>query len=136
MNILNNRSIQLLEHALNAASMRQNALTQNIANAETPGYKRMDVRFEAELQRAIRSNAGSTFEGKQTNPKHMQLGRSSLHTIHPITIREGGFSMNAFQNNVDMEYEMAEMSKNALRYQVLTQHAGMTAYKIAINGGR
>jgi flagellar basal-body rod protein FlgB len=134
MEFFNNRSMQLLERALNVSTLRQNVLTNNIANAETPGYKRMDVRFEAELQKAIH-RSDSRFIGYRTDAKHLEIGASRLSNIKPRIVQEGNYVMNNNKNNVDLDHEMAEIAKNGIRYQVLVQQSSFSGYRIAIEGG-
>ena len=93
-----------LERALSGAALRQQALASNIANANTPGFKRSDVDFHAALAEAFDrgSGAGSALEDV-TFSKKTDLGTSS----------------RADGNNVDIDQEMANLSENALDYQAL-----------------
>ena len=45
--------INVMEKAADAAWLRNDAIANNIANATTPGYKRQDISFESELERAL-----------------------------------------------------------------------------------
>jgi flagellar basal-body rod protein FlgB len=90
-----------LERAMSGAAARQKALADNIANANTPGYKRSDVDFHSALAKAVEGGA----DGRQLE---------SL-TFSPTT--DDSSSSRADGNNVDMDAEMANLSENTLDYQ-------------------
>jgi flagellar basal-body rod protein FlgB len=120
MNILNTASMRLLEKSLNAASLRQRVIANNIANAETPNYQRSYVRFEDALAEAI--NPPTKLGGTRTDSKHMPIGADRSKQEPSIEVLEDtSLTMNNNGNNVDIEYEMAQMAKNSLRYNLLIQ---------------
>lgn len=94
---------QMLEAAMRGAWQRQTALTDNIANAETPGYQRQDVNFESALQGAI--NAGEPLESIQFQTE-----------TQPTEPGPNGSS-------VSVDAEAAKLSENGLDYQALTDVA-------------
>jgi flagellar basal-body rod protein FlgB len=136
MKLLNSASMGLLENALNISTLRQNLLSNNIANVETPGFKRMDVRFEAELQKAL-SSQSSDFVGRRTHSRHLHIGKGSISDVNPQIFQETEYKMNNHENNVDLDHEMAELAKNALRYNILVQQMNhqLNLYKTSIQGG-
>src|SRR4051794_27578425 len=85
--------------------MRQGVLAQNLANAETPGYQRMDVDFHAQLGAAMRSGDDAKLAALQFTPQQ-----------DPRTERADG-------NGVDIDVEAADMAKNGLEYQALVSVA-------------
>ena len=95
---------QLLEAAMRGAWMRQTALTNNVANAETPGYRREDVNFESALQSASAS---------QQPVAEMQFQIEQ----QPATAGPNG-------GTVSVDQEEARLSENGLDYQALTQVLG------------
>ena len=107
-----------LEQALEGATLRQRALANNIANANTAGYKRTDVDFHSALAQAF----GSADPGKS-------LGQV---TFSPQT--DTSTSTRADGNNVDMDAEMASLSENSLEYQALiaVSRARLTMLQIAM----
>lgn len=139
MNFLNSYSFNLVERALDLSTFRQNLLSNNIANAETPGYKRSDIRFEEELKKAM-GGSSESFEGLRTNPRHLIIGQAPANNaLHPQIQYDRNTAMNNNGNNVDMDYEMAEIAKNTLRYNVLVQQMNqqLAQVRTAINeGGR
>jgi len=94
-----------LERAIQGAATRQTALANNIANANTPGYRRRDVDFHSALRGAMR-------DGKQ--------GLSSL-TFSPQA--EVGGQVRADGNSVDIDTEASYLAQAGLEYQALIQVA-------------
>ncbi len=105
--------VNVLDKAADAAWLRHDAISNNISNVDTPGYKRQDVNFEIQLQRAIRSNRYDTIDDKVANIK--------MNRLNPITYRDhSGFSYRLDGNNVDIDTENVELASNQIRYQGLT----------------
>ncbi len=90
--------VGLLEAGLKAEGLREKTIAGNVANIETPGYKRLDVKFEELLARALRSS----------NPV-------DLDAIEPQLVRPGNTPVKSNGNDVDLEQEVGEMLKNTLR---------------------
>lgn len=114
MGLLNSISFQRLQTGIDAATLRQSALANNVANVDTPGFKRSDVSFESLLQQEEKG-IKSTLNAKTTNPRHIQFG-SSGSVPTPITQTDTETSMNNNENNVDIDREMALSAENQLRY--------------------
>lgn len=117
MNILNKPSFNQLERSLDAASMRQRVIADNVANVDTPLFKRSDVRFEELLQNEL--NGNSSLQGYRTDPRHFYIGRSAAPD--PQIVRDNSSAINNNLNNVDVDYEMSLLAKNQLRYNVMIQ---------------
>lgn len=111
-------NINLLKSALDASSMRQQAISNNIANAETPGYKAKQVVFEDILKKHLSNQ--TNFVGNQTNPRHITIGKGA-DIPRPTMIENTETVMLNNGNNVDVDQEMTEMGKNSLWYYMLTQ---------------
>ena len=92
-----------LERALSGASQRHAALSENIANVNTVGYKRKDVDFHSALQAA------------------MPGGSASLASVPFATTVDDAAPVRADGNSVDMDTENAGLAQNALEYEALTQ---------------
>lgn len=104
--------INILDKAADASWLRHEAISNNIANADTPGYKRQDVAFESELKKALGSN-----RGESTDSKVSKVKTSRLKAV-PYTDSEG-FSYRLDGNNVDPENENVILAENQLKYQGL-----------------
>jgi len=117
--LLFNKTMSVLEQGLNAASLRNTVIANNLANVETPGYKRSDVVFEEELRKALSQN--NTFLGFRTNEKHIPIGSPSVINVSPQTVIEKDTTMRNDGNNVDIDREMAALAKNEIMYQAIAQ---------------
>lgn len=123
---LDTKIFTLLEGGLDGLSLRNRVLADNIANADTPGFKRSDVNFGNVLQAALGNQDPGQLELKRTSPRHLP-GTGSLNGNFVIldqttTIRNDG-------NNVDIDQEMTNLAENTLQYNALarslTSHLAM-----------
>jgi flagellar basal-body rod protein FlgB len=98
-----------LQGVITGAARRQEALASNLANAETPGYQRVDVDFHSTLAAALESGAGAA---------PALEGASFAATRDPAAgpVRADG-------NSVDADAESAKMAQNALEQQAAVQIA-------------
>ena len=104
--------VYVLDKAADASWMRQEAISNNIANVNTPGYKRQDVAFEDSLQEAI-----SNSRYRSTDEKVANLSKADLR-IRSYT-DSSGFSYRLDGNNVDIDTENAALARNQLKYNAL-----------------
>ena len=104
--------INVLDRAADAAWQRNEATSNNIANVDTPGYKRQDVAFESVLQQALGNNRYETMDDKVANVDLSRLrGRAYLDYAN--------YSYRLDGNNVDIENENVMLAENQLKYQGL-----------------
>lgn len=123
---LDSKIINLLEAGLNGLSLRNKVLADNIANVDTPNFKRSDVKFENVLQDALKTPNPGNIELKRTSPLHIAgirgFSDSFIYTDHSTAFRNDG-------NNVDIDLEMARLAENTLQYNALatslTSHLNM-----------
>ena len=104
--------VNVLDKAADASWMRQEAISNNIANVNTPGYKRQDVAFEDSLQEAISNSRYRSSDEKVAN-----LSKADLR-IRSYT-DSSGFSYRLDGNNVDIDTENAALARNQLKYNAL-----------------
>jgi flagellar basal-body rod protein FlgB len=110
---------RVTEKALNGSWLRSEAISQNIANVDTPGYKRKTVSFEQALEDAMDS---SSFKGFRTDKRHVTIGGSSIDSVDiRVSQDNGSLSMRLDGNNVDVDNEMSLMAKNNIMYNTLIQ---------------
>jgi len=107
----------LLKNALNASSMRQEMISSNLSNVNTPGYKAKRVEFESVLRDSMDGTAM-----KSTHARH--YGVNDLSSVSPSIKAQEGNRINENGNNVAIDTEMAELSANAIYYQALTTQMG------------
>jgi flagellar basal-body rod protein FlgB len=132
---INKPSFQLLEKSLDAATMRQRTITNNIANVDTPYFKRSEVSFESLLQKEM--GYLPTLQGYRTDARHFSIGSFSQQISPQITVDESSI-MNNNLNNVDMDTEMTQLAKNQLAYNTEIQQVNheLKMLRSAITGGK
>lgn len=110
----------LLEKSLDTASLRNKVIANNIANVDVPHFKRSEVDFESELTRAIdeREHARENqFPAKMTDPRHIAFDEPrGVRSVQPRINLDYSTSYRNDGNNVDVEKEMVDASKNGMRY--------------------
>jgi len=113
----------LVRTALDASSLRHEAISNNIANVNTPGFKSQKVSFEDQLQAMVGSG----------QYKNDHLLKEKMESINPYIYE----SDNEQQSN-QLDVEMVDMAKNTIHYQTLLK--GLRGYgsivKMAIKQGR
>lgn len=120
--LLSSPKANILEQSLTAASLRHKVVSNNIANVNTPGFKKSEVAFEHLLKDALGS---SKLAMANTNEKHISNSSSPVN-ITPAINTIGDTAMRTDGNNVDIDIEMAELAKNNIYYnsvaQMLSRH--------------
>ncbi len=111
--IFNNASI--LQKGLDASWLKNEVITNNIANVDTPGFKSSSVSFESAFKSALN---GESFAAKKTRDKHINFQSQSLEAT--VTTNTGT-SNGLDGNNVDIDYENAELAKNTIYYNTLIE---------------
>ena len=109
-------SYQAAKTAMDGLSARQAAISQNMANVDTPGYRAKTISFENAV-RAVMENDGS-FKMKMTDTDH--IAANNMTKKASAVFRPGG-SRRADGNNVDIDVEMVDMNETDLRFQTITQ---------------
>lgn len=125
----------ILEKALDASWLRNEAISNNIANANTPGYKRSYVKFEDVLSDSI---GKFHISGEDKDPEFLPIGNDVAKINEPQIVTEDFTSMRKDENNVDVDVEMADLAKNTIEYNTLITQLSKEFNKIksAINEGR
>ena len=105
--------INVLDRAADASWTRETVIGNNIANVDTPGYKRQDVAFEDVLKRELKSSKYDTLQKAVDNV--------SLNKLEGRTYTDyASYSYRLDGNNVDIDTENVELASEQLRYQTLT----------------
>jgi len=125
---------RLFERALDAATLRNSVIANNLANVDTPGFKRSEVRFEDELARAL--NQTGSIRGIMTHEKHIPIGAPPATEVAPRVEVRHDVSVRNDGNNVDIDREMAALAKNTILYNALVQQVNgeFQKLKTVING--
>jgi len=129
-------SYKLIEKALDASWLRNEAISQNIANVDTPNYKRRVVNFESFLNDAINSRK---IKGFTTDSRHIKIGKKDIDSINCTVTRDySNLSYRMDGNNVDIDAEMASMAQNSIKYYALinSMNRAFNNLKYVISEGR
>ena len=121
MSIQVSASQHLAAKALDYRAVRQDMISSNIANADTPYYRPRDIRFEDALlaQRAQILNKNTPkLQMAQTDDAHLPLQDEKSSSMPKRFFRDGHMARND-GNSVDLDVETTEMSKNSIMFNAL-----------------
>lgn len=106
----------LLGRLITATDLRQRVISNNLANVNTPNYRRMDVDFETQLAQELKGH--------------------SHGTATPEVVQTKGLTARADGNNVDIDKEIGQLNKNAMLQQTYIQLLGshLEQMRLAIEG--
>lgn len=121
--IFHSDNFQLAQKLLDAAALRQEAIATNVANVETPGFRRLDVTPDFAAQLKTRLAAGD-FARNAANLRPQLMVDPTARSIRP----DG--------NTVELERELLAMNRNAVEYQFLGEVVSdsLKRLKMAITG--
>lgn len=109
-------AVDLLQKGVDASWLRNEVISNNIANADTVGFKASKVNFEDLFSQSLQ---GTSLGLSTTNGKHFSEGASEAGDVEPEVTTDSGTSIRYDGNNVDAEHEMAELAKNTIEYYTL-----------------
>lgn len=119
---MNSPNFNYLGRGLAAANLRQEVISNNIANVNTPNFKKSDVVFEELLAKEIGMNDSGRLPLVRTHDRHLPVGmiggaKASIQEDDTTTMRVDN-------NNVDIDIEMASLAKNQLYYNAMATELG------------
>lgn len=104
--------VNILDKAADAANLRNELLTNNIANVSTPNYKRKDLDFESVLQGEL--------AGEKNLSQAVKKANQNLETLDAqVYTDNASLSYRLDGNNVDINTEEARLAENQIKYQAL-----------------
>jgi len=106
-------NLPLINRTMDAAMLRAKVIGNNIANVNTPGYRRVEVAFEEQLRTALDK---SRLKGAQTQSGHMDIGRRDLKDVTAQAYHPYDPTQASGVNNVDIDMEMAKLAETQLHY--------------------
>ena len=107
--------INVLDKAADASWLRETAITNNLANIDTPGYKRLDVDFQSVLKRELGMSKYTSLD------KKVRGLNGDLTGLNVSTFTDSSsYSYRLDGNNVDVDTENVELASEQIRYQALT----------------
>ena len=133
--VTNSQVIDVFSRSLRAANLRHQVISNNIANVNTPNFKKSEVVFE-------------TLLAKQLSPDTKKLAMARTNSRHlPLTLPDGTYpsaqieqvnttSMRSDNNNVDIDSEMASLAENNIYYNAVVRQTGdyFSSMKSVIKG--
>lgn len=105
--------INILDKAADTSWKRETLIANNIANADTPGYKRQDIDFQTALRNEI-----SRFKYSSLDKKIRDVDLSKLNP--DVYTDSANYSYRLDGNNVDIDTEQVELASEQIKYQALT----------------
>lgn len=105
--------INVLNKAADASWLREQTIANNLANVDTPGYKRKDVDFESVLKTELGNMKYQTLDSKVANADLSHLNVSTY-------VDASNYSYRIDENNVDVDTENVELASEKIRYDALT----------------
>ena len=116
------RSLDILHRSMDVTMLRQSVIADNIANVDTPNFKRSFVNFESQLKAALESeNAPRPLEAARTRPGHIRFTQPvDYRTVRPQRQLDYLTTSKNNGNNVDIEVESMEFLNSQLLYTLMT----------------
>ena len=116
------KKMKLLEMALDANTIRREVIADNIANVNVPFFKRSEVSFESQLTRALESEQKDEFPTLMTDERHMSFNQYiDYQSVSPRITVEYDSNYRNDKNNVDIDKEMIDSTKNSMQYNALME---------------
>ncbi len=135
--ILKTANMDYLPRGMQAATMRHEVISDNIANVNTPKFKRSYVRFEDLLAKELHlDDEQGKLEIVRTHDRHMPIPMRTK--AQAVIEKDDTTTMRVDHNNVDIDVEMANMAKNQLYYNAMATQLGgfVTKMKNVITSGQ
>ncbi|MBQ1866836.1 MULTISPECIES: flagellar basal body rod protein FlgB [Selenomonas] len=135
--IMNSPNFDYLGRGLQAANLRHEVISNNIANVNTPNFKRSAVNFEDLLAKEMHlGDSSRRVQMVRTHDRHLPMAMTGK--VHAVIEEDGTTTMRVDNNNVDIDIEMASLAKNQLYYNAMSTELGsfMTKMKNVITSGQ
>ena len=119
------KSIAILQRGMDVASLRRDVISNNIANANTPNFKRSTVNFEAQLKRALDSESTTAQPAAfVTDPRHIGFDQKmNWQDVKPVRQLDYLTQSKSNGNNVDLQEELMSAEQNQMMYSLMAQAA-------------
>lgn len=119
------KSIAILQRAMDVSALRRDVIANNIANADTPHFKRSTINFEAQLKRALDDEKTSVQPPAfVTDPRHISFDEKlNWQDVKPVRQLDYLTTSKSNGNNVDLQQELMSAQKNQMMYDLMAQAA-------------
>ena len=128
------RQVDILQRSMDTSLLRQNVIANNIANANTPNFKRSVVNFETRLAYALQSEERQPrFREALTDENHIRFRTpADYRDVRPRRVLDFTTTAKNNGNNVDVETESMNLLNNQLAYQMMTRSVADAFSRIRI----
>ena len=128
------QTTSFLKQALQGLSQRQQAISTNLSNADTPQYRRVEVSFENQLQAKLAGQAPSPVWA--THERHFPLVVDAA-AFAPVVTEDRSTVLRRDGSNVDVDQEMARLAQNEIGFNAAMQFIGgkFSTLKYVISDG-
>ena len=115
------RTLDILHRSMDVSMMRQDVIANNIANADTPNFKRTVVNFESQLRAALESGRPRGLQAAMTHGRHIPFHQPvDYRSVQPNRQLDYLTTTDNNGNNVDIEEESMSYLNNQLLYTLMT----------------
>ena len=117
------RTVDVLQRSMDVSLLRQDVIANNIANSDTPNFKRSEVNFESALKEALESQQRTqrSFPTALTDERHIPFERPvDYRSVSPQRVLDYQTTAKNNGNNVDIEQESMELLNNQLLYTLMS----------------
>lgn len=121
--IMNSSTMDYLSRGLSAANLRQSVISNNIANVNTPNFKKSDVIFEDLLAKELYGDTSGRLALVRTHDNHLPIATGPNEVEARVEL-QGTTTMRVDKNNVDIDVEMANLAKNQVYYNSMAKEIG------------
>lgn len=119
------KTVAILQRSMDVATLRREVIANNIANADTPNFKRSTVNFEAQLKRVLDGEKTKAQpEAFLTDPRHIAFDQKvDWQDVKPVRVLDYLTQSKNNGNNVDLEEELMTAQQNQMMYNLMAQAA-------------
>ena len=115
------RTLDILHRSMDTSMLRQDVIADNIANADTPNFKRSFINFESRLQAALESEGSGGMQAAMTHKRHIPFQQPiDYRSVQPNRQLDYLTTSDNNGNNVDIEEESMNVLNNQLLYTLMT----------------
>ena len=116
------KTLDIVHRTMDVSLLRRSVISDNIANADTPNFKRSVINFESELKRALDTQDNTGLAATLTDRRHIPFHRQmSYRDVGPRRILDYLSTTDNNGNNVDIEEESMALLQNQLNYEIMTR---------------
>lgn len=121
--LVNSSTIDYLSRGMSAANLRHEVISNNIANVNTPRFKKSDVVFESLLAKELGLfDEQGKLEVVRTHDRHLPIPMQEKAV--PSVVMDTSTTMRTDKNNVDIDKEMANLAKNQIYFNAMAKELG------------